>query len=163
MVNNEILGGLKSALERGQSLKLAMMSFYNAGYDKKEIEEAARALKEREAREEAEGQFIREPIPPQKLISQPKSPIKKFFSKLPTFKKPSPQLPVSVQSSQQPIQPRQLTAQVIPQRVSSYGESKKSDKLIIIILIVSLFFLIGILATIFFFRQELMALFSRLF
>ena len=40
MINQEIFWGLKSALERKQSLKLAMISLNNAGYDKKEIEEA---------------------------------------------------------------------------------------------------------------------------
>lgn len=45
MVNEDILQGLKSALARGESLKQAMISFYNSGYTKDEIEEAARALK----------------------------------------------------------------------------------------------------------------------
>lgn len=44
MINEEIVGGLKNALERGDSLKSAMISFYNAGYDKKEIEESAATL-----------------------------------------------------------------------------------------------------------------------
>ena len=44
MVREDILGGLRNALARGQPLKQAMMSFYNAGYLKEEIEEAARAL-----------------------------------------------------------------------------------------------------------------------
>jgi len=43
LTNQEILGGLKAALDRGQSLKQAMMSFYQAGYKKEEIEDAARA------------------------------------------------------------------------------------------------------------------------
>ncbi len=43
LTNQEILGGLKSAVERGQSLKDAMMSFYQSGYKKEEIEDAARA------------------------------------------------------------------------------------------------------------------------
>jgi len=43
LTNQEILGGLKAALERGQNLKQAMMSFYQAGYKKEEIEDAARA------------------------------------------------------------------------------------------------------------------------
>jgi len=43
LTNQEILGGLKAALERGQTLKQAMMSFYQSGYKKLEIEDAARA------------------------------------------------------------------------------------------------------------------------
>lgn len=46
VVNDEILSGLRAALERGQSLKDSMLSFFNAGYDKTEIEEAAKALVE---------------------------------------------------------------------------------------------------------------------
>jgi hypothetical protein len=46
MINEEILGGLKIALERGQSLESAMNSFFNAGYNRAEIEESARALSE---------------------------------------------------------------------------------------------------------------------
>jgi hypothetical protein len=42
MVNEEIYGGIKAALERGNTLKSAMMSFYNTGYKKEEIEAAAR-------------------------------------------------------------------------------------------------------------------------
>ena len=44
MVKEEILEGLKYALAQGESLPQAMMSFYNAGYLKKDIEEAARVL-----------------------------------------------------------------------------------------------------------------------
>ncbi len=44
MPNPEILGGLKSALNKGESLEKAMTSLYNAGYMKEEIEEAARFL-----------------------------------------------------------------------------------------------------------------------
>ena len=44
MVNEAIFSGLISALSRGESLKNAMFTFYNAGYGRKEIEEAAREL-----------------------------------------------------------------------------------------------------------------------
>lgn len=44
MVNEEIIGGLVSALSRGDSLQKGMMSFYNAGYNKDEIEDAAREV-----------------------------------------------------------------------------------------------------------------------
>ncbi len=43
---NAILGGLESALSRGESLQKAMNSFYNAGYEKELIEEAARKFQE---------------------------------------------------------------------------------------------------------------------
>ncbi len=44
MVNDEILGGIEAAILRGQSLHQAMLSFYNAGYSKHEIEEAAKQI-----------------------------------------------------------------------------------------------------------------------
>ena len=44
VIKEEILGGLRVALAKGEPLRKAMMSFYNSGYAKKDIEEAARAL-----------------------------------------------------------------------------------------------------------------------
>jgi predicted ribosome quality control (RQC) complex YloA/Tae2 family protein len=41
-LNDEIIGGLVSALSRGESLEKAMMTFYNAGYEKEEIEDSAK-------------------------------------------------------------------------------------------------------------------------
>ena len=41
-VNEEIIGGLMSALSRGEGLEKAMMTFYNAGYEKEEIEDSAK-------------------------------------------------------------------------------------------------------------------------
>ena len=46
MVREDIFAGLKSAVERGESLKQAMISFFNAGYSRGEIQEAAKALQE---------------------------------------------------------------------------------------------------------------------
>src|SRR3989338_10704766 len=46
MVNVEIVGGLKSALERGEPLQKAMISLLNSGYHKEEIEAGARALQQ---------------------------------------------------------------------------------------------------------------------
>lgn len=41
MVRQDIVYGLKNAMQKGHSLKEAMQSFYNAGYNKQEVEEAA--------------------------------------------------------------------------------------------------------------------------
>lgn len=43
-INEEIVGGLVSALSRKESLEKAMMTFYNAGYEKEEIEVSARKV-----------------------------------------------------------------------------------------------------------------------
>lgn len=45
METENIKEGLKLAISKGESLEKAMQSFYNAGYKKEEIEEAARSLK----------------------------------------------------------------------------------------------------------------------
>ena len=44
MVNIDLLEGLKVAISKGETLQQAMQSFYNAGYNKKDIEESAKAL-----------------------------------------------------------------------------------------------------------------------
>jgi hypothetical protein len=44
MVNEEIVGGLISALSRGEPLEKAMMTFFNAGYKKEEIEGSAKEV-----------------------------------------------------------------------------------------------------------------------
>ena len=43
-MENELLGGLKNALERGQSLEQAKQSFINAGYNLNEIESTTSML-----------------------------------------------------------------------------------------------------------------------
>ena len=57
---------------------------------------------------------------------------------------------------------KQITP-VMTQKVSDYENStaQKSDKLIVIILISVLVFLLGILATVFFFKEEIMSWFGR--
>jgi len=84
MVREDILGGLKSAISRGDTLQRAMQSFYNAGYKKEEIEKAARALQieefEKQKRLVQQGQNYRK-----------ESPKNSFFSKLGFFKNKPPQ------------------------------------------------------------------------
>ncbi len=117
MINEEILGGLKTALEKGESMKRAMMTFFNAGYNKVEIEEAARALSE---------------------------------------------IHVETSLTIPTAQPLQLTsaagAAPSAQKVSGYGEKKNRTKLIIIVISL-IILLIGLLVTIFIFRDKLTNLF----
>ncbi|MEK6882326.1 MAG: hypothetical protein AABY22_22090 [Nanoarchaeota archaeon] len=44
MTKEDIIGGLRNAISQGATLKEAMQSFYNAGYEKEDIIEAAREL-----------------------------------------------------------------------------------------------------------------------
>lgn len=66
MANQEIIGGLKSALERGYSLEQAMLSLLNSGYNREEIKEAARNL----------GDFRPEPLTEEKTANKPETPKK---------------------------------------------------------------------------------------
>ena len=47
MPKEEIIGGLKNALERGETLERAKSTFINAGYNKDEVEEAAKFVGEK--------------------------------------------------------------------------------------------------------------------
>jgi hypothetical protein len=78
MVKEEILEGLKYALAKGEPLPQAMMSFYNAGYLKKDIEEAARVL---QAPQLSQTQQPTQPVqqPPQQQAQPgqlPQAPVK---------------------------------------------------------------------------------------
>lgn len=43
-MKEEIVQGLKMAMLKGETLQQAMQSFYNSGYDRKDIEDAAREV-----------------------------------------------------------------------------------------------------------------------
>lgn len=44
MAKEDIIGGLRNAIERGESLESAMQSFVNAGYNANEVKEAAQSM-----------------------------------------------------------------------------------------------------------------------
>ncbi len=164
MVNEEILGGLKSALERRQSLRRAMMTFYNAGYKRNEIEEAARTLRQGETTS-PQVQEKKPEIPEKKKSLTRKTQEKKPSRRISTYGE-EPQKPISKppQKQKEVEKPKQKQIQQPKQKVSEYKETKKpAGNLIIILLIVFLCFLLGALATIIFFRQELMSFFGRVF
>jgi hypothetical protein len=163
MVNEEILGGLKSALERGHSLERAMISLFNAGYKRKEIEEAAVALLESrpslQVQTQAELAQEKERIksPPPDMTAQIRA------KSAPELQAPSAQVPMPPPSMpkptlvQKPIQPQKPLERSV-QRISSYGrvEPKESskEKGIIIVLIILLVLLVGLFAAIFLYRQQ---------
>ncbi|GAH73722.1 unnamed protein product [marine sediment metagenome] len=73
MVKEEIVEGLKYAVAKGESLPKAMMSFYNAGYLKKDVEEAARALQVPQLPQTQPQQPLQQQIQPQQI---PQTPVK---------------------------------------------------------------------------------------
>jgi hypothetical protein len=151
-MNEEIVGGLKSALERGEPIKRAMMSFFNAGYKKEEIEEAAKFLNSNPAG------IIAHASP---AVAQAPSP------NLTQKEIPSPPAQAPFQSSSQvvssypAISNQQIQSAPI---VSNYEKTEKKepkDKVMIIILITALVFLLGLLASIFLFKSEIINFFSN--
>jgi hypothetical protein len=205
MVNEEIVGGIKNALERGDSLRDAMMSFFNAGYDRKEIEEAAATLlhyptakAETKApipeikKVEPKIEHKIEPIPVPKVIQKvssygeekPKEIIKPkkkgflFFKSKSKEQKEMPKpIPKVIIHEEPKFIPKELPRTIInamPQttpkkiekpvqrKVSSSSEMTPQEKAIIAILVGLLIFLVGLLITIFLFRQQLIDFISSM-
>ncbi len=152
MVREDILGGLRAALQRGESLKQAMLTFINAGYSQEEIENAARQF---DADKAAQPQQPIQPVlfVPQEVASRtdeesPSINVQKVSS---YGEKPIPVKPMVVQ---QPV----VIAQ---QKVSGYsGTEKLKGKTAIFILIALLVILLGILITLFLFKDEIMSFFT---
>lgn len=175
MVNEEIVGGLKNALDRGSSLKQAMMSFFNAGYTKKEIEEAAATLLnyspvEKEtvpsvpATKEKKLDENKKKLDKKKLENSPSLPTSKSVQKVSQYgnEKPNQGLNVPVPPEMKNLSQNQ-PAQNIEKNVQKKEKKQKSSgskKGIIIALIILLVFLIGILVSIFLFREQLIDILS---
>ncbi|HEA46476.1 MAG TPA: hypothetical protein ENH99_01715 [Candidatus Pacearchaeota archaeon] len=147
MAKREIVEGLREAVGRGESLKNAMMSFFNSGYTKKDVEDAAK--------EAQKPQPIFQPVVQPGMPGQPIQP-----KPIPQVQQPSPQIqqPIFQQPQFRPLP--QFPVQAI-QTVSSYGQKQKSASLAIIIMLVfSLLFLMGLLAAVFFFKGEIIRFLS---
>ena len=153
MVRFDILGGLKSALSRGQSIREAMMSFYNAGYAKADVEEAAEILR---------GQNI-QPIVVQKpkVQEQPASEQPKTTQKISAYGQQAQKVlyPFISRAGPAIIQQRPII-----QTVSAYTPQQEAEKppsqAIIILLIILLVILFGLLIAVFFFKNEIISFFS---
>ena len=145
MVREDIIGGLKSALFRGESLKQAMMSFYNAGYKKEEIEEAARALQQRRTSQiQLPPQVLQKPIKTKQKLVKTKQKVSDYGGK--------PTLEPTNQAS--PVQPKPVK---IVQKVSDYRQPKEKLKgrFLIFLLVSILIILLGILTALFLFREAI--------
>ena len=138
MVREDLVGGLRSAMEHGESLQQAMQAFYNTGYNKQDIQEAARYLS---------SQGLPTPILRQNLKNNPK--------KLPNMG--SETQAMQEQNYQQPTQYLQTNKQMPPQNQNSQQYSSQeiqqaqqvtqaepsSNMFLIISLIVLLLVLVG--------------------
>ena len=110
-MRNDILGGLRLALSRGQSLENAMQSFYNSGYTKEDIEEAARALKEGGLQPSVQLQIISQQTPQIKPSQQQTIYNYPTQSQQPTqFSQPILRIPPKFSQPSQPTQKPQMAA-----------------------------------------------------
>ncbi len=174
MVNEEILQGLRIAIQRGYSLEQAMMSFWNAGYENKEIEEAARALykqypdirlkssekkKTKPNPKSSKPQKSNEPKEPQKPKSnEPKEPQNDSKDKSKT--KEYDYLKSEKESKKEAKEPKKVNIQ----KASKYGEkTKPKSKITIILVILLIIIVISLLAGVFIFRNSLLNFFQNLF
>ncbi len=179
MVNEEIFEGLKRSTGLGGTLKSGMMSFYNSGYKKQDIEEAAKALQSYN-----KGQPIqfKQPVTP-RVITQPISEQapssddapKQSISpvqRMPTTQKIIPVQPIQPgQIVQQNIQqvatavkqiPAQVPQQMNQQIASNYNKKSKISGLTIT-LIVFLVLLFGALISMFVFKDALISFLNNAF
>jgi len=190
MVNEEIVGGIRTALERGESLKRAMMTFFNAGYKREEIEEAAKLVNENPIESPKISQvnsnpksnqgffnkIFKEKIPERKIISS--QPIVVPQAPINSPSQPAQQIVSNYGQKQSLIPPSIPNNQPAKQIVSNYGEpqissqqpvsqpvqkvSSNNDKIIVIVLVALLVFLLGLLASIFLFKTEIINFFSNI-
>lgn len=135
MAKEELVEGLRQAVSKGEPLEKAMMSFYNAGYLKGDIEAAAAAMVQTQNYSQSSS-----PAPIQKQpITQPMSPIPK---PIPTIQNQS----------------------VVLQNVSGYGKKpSRRGTFATIILFIMLLLLLGALMGVILFKDELLGYFESLF
>ena len=154
-----ILEGLKNALSRGESLKYAMQSFHNAGYDLKDIEEAAREL-------QLKIQQRYPKYPPANVQEKQKIPQTKKFQPKPPVQRVSNygQKQTNVQEKQKIPQTKKFQPKPPVQRVSNYTQKQTNPrKIIVTIILILLVLLILVLGGIFLFKEILLQFFDNFF
>ncbi len=120
MVRQDILTGLKNAVERGYSIDVAVSSFTNAGYKAEEVQEAAA--------------LISSSVP----AVQPKPAVQAQTALI------SPQLKTAATLAQQPQQLPQMPAQqpVQMQQILAKERQKGSGKRIVLVVMLAIIFLL---------------------
>ena len=155
-MREEIVSGLKNAIERGATLEQAVRSFINAGYNPVEVEQAAQTLRGSSAI--TSPQEVRRPIqqPQQNPYNYPPQQFQQKY--VPSQQKQYP--PQNQQIPQQPLQSYPSPQQIKPLPSFQYPRKKKSYLLLaVIILLIVLFILIGALVYVVFFGKDLIASF----
>jgi len=180
MVKEDIIRGLEGAMSRGESLEKAMYSFYNAGYKKEDVEEAARALSMHLSQQEsliprafnlfarAMPKPVKKPVAPKnpEPISYPISmPEPQPIAKAPQIIAKPTLTPIKKVQEAMAESPNLGKKPRFTQEVSKYESAPKTSPktLLIIILSVLLANLLTALAGIFIFRQALLDFFNNFF
>jgi len=138
MVRQDILGGLKNAIEHGSSIEQAKKSFINSGYSPDEVEEAAKYINVKDFR-------IVSPPPRDdsaqtSLVSQ--QSIKQLSQKI----QQSPQTSATSQTQIPSAQPLPTTQPIQPQQIlttQSQPPQKKSSVFLWIMVIILFLLVIG--------------------
>lgn len=145
-MKEEIIAGLKNAIERGSSLDAAAQSFISAGYNAQEVREAAAVL--RGGATNILNNVNRQPIPQQQVPVQPKPQQIQQPQQAKSFP--------AVQQPQQIQQPQQAPLDYLPERSQNYDFSDNSSSKIafIVLLILILLLLIGGIVLILIYKQE---------
>ena len=134
MVNEDILGGIETAVAEGESFESAMMGFFNAGYSKEDIEWAAKAFQLNQFR-----------AGPEKIQVRPKGA-------------------VVVEPKKEVVQNQFIKKPYMKQNISSYEQASQfQEKTILIILVSSFILLLGVLAGVFVFKEQLVSFINSLF
>jgi len=166
MSKAEIVEGIKMALARGESLEQAMMSFYNAGYLKEDIENAAREVQMATSRAQLD-----QPAQPQKTTFKQQLQAKSQIQ--PVTRSSNLKKPVSTQSKplpqpkpiQQPIKQQVKTSQPV-QAISKYdsglGKKQVGKGLIITLISILGVLLVGLILLIIF-REPVIEVFKSWF
>lgn len=165
MVKEDILGGLKSAVSRGFSLRDAMVSFYNAGYARTDIEDAARTV---------QYEMAQKVSTPAQTTSAPQGPITSAQGVPSSLIVPS-KLKISEDQREEgwalanaknlrgQSLLRELPKEKARGRVSNYLKQNPRIRTITIVLVIILLVLIGILGIMFLFKTQIIDFFNSLF
>lgn len=188
MPREDIVRGLEGAMSKGETLERAMYSFYNAGYRREDVEEAARALSIHLSQQES---LI--PSSPVSVVVKPK-PIKsaEIQVQIPPIVKPSeiskpkkesvkPEPKKTdfvfgaVETPKPTLQPLKEVQKMKPkiiekkpeviQEVSAYEQKQKLNPRTILIILLSIVLVILLISLtgIFVFREALLNLFNNMF
>ncbi len=162
MVREDIIGTLRTALQRGQNLQQTIQSLINAGYLKEEVDEAANMINNYVFQPPSIPPAKPNPQLPPRPVSQP-APLgqaQQVVSSYPMQSAQPNQLPPA--SFPQPVQQQyqqpqlQQIAQTVQKASDYFGNPReKASRTITIIMVVMLMILLGILVVVFLFKEEL--------